>query len=126
VHLDDVLDRAYACASAFLMFCIEEPSEASKKQFAVLERASRTLAEMMPALRKHDWERIRAGAREVRALEKEGDELYRAAMRELFSGAEVDARTLVREKEVVEILEEAIDGCEDAADFLTTLAVKHG
>ncbi len=135
-RLDDVLDRAYAAASAFVMYSIGTPSEPSIAFLDCLVRATKELKDGMPALRKHDFEEIRKRGRDVRAIEKEGDQIYRGAMKALFAtnpddqgpymGLDIDARALIREKEVLEILEEAVDNCEDVAEFLTNLAVKHG
>ena len=135
-RLDDVLDRAYAAASAFVIFGIERPSEPAIQLVDCLVRATQELADVLPSLRKHDFETLRRTARDVKAIEKEGDGIYRNAMTSLFAtkgdaqgpyrdmGA--DAREVIREKEVLEILEDAVDNCEDAAEFLVNLAVKHG
>lgn len=134
--LDDVLDRAYATASAFVMFHIDKPSQGSEAFFDLLVSATNQLKDVMPALRKHDFDRIREVSREVKKLEKEGDNAYREAMSSLFAAGgeksgpyrdvELDFRGLIREKEVLEILEEALDNCEDVMEFLVNLAVKHG
>lgn len=125
--LDDILDRAYATASAFDMFHMTEPSPAAKRQMQILEKTTKVLADTLPALRKHDFETIRAAVREVKTLEKEGDEIYRETMKSLFGpDGPTDPRELIRRKEVNEILESAIDTCEDAAEYLANLAVKHG
>jgi hypothetical protein len=125
-QLDDILDRAYAVASAFDMYSIDEASEPVKGMFDVLIETTQILAEELPCLRKHDFDGLREASRRIRVLEKQGDETYRKAMKTLFADDSIDARTLIREKEVIEILETAIDGCEDASEFLTNLAVKHG
>jgi hypothetical protein len=123
--LDDILDRAYACASAFDMFCVDTPSEDALKFFGVLEKTTSLLAQTLPALRKHDWATIREATRSLKVLEKEGDTVYRETMKRLFS-ANLDAASLIREKEIIEILENAVDTCEDAGEYLANLAVKHG
>ena len=125
--LDDILDRAYATASAFDMFHIEEATPEARRQMEILEKTTEVLSNTLPALRKHDFATIRAAVRRVKELEKEGDEVYRQTMKELFGpGGPTDARELIRRKEVTEILENAIDTCEDAAEYLANLAVKHG
>ncbi len=124
--LDDIADRAHATASAFDMFSIESPSEAAGKLMELLVKAASKVASTLPSLRKHDWDEIRKSRRELKVLEKEGDEIYRSAMRALFADASLDARSLIREKEVIQILEDAVDTCEDVAEFLANLAVKHG
>lgn len=124
--LDDIADRAHATASAFDMFSIETPSESATKLMALLVRTTQKLSDLLPSLRNHDWDTIRATRRELKILEKEGDEIYRSSMRSLFSDASIDARSLIREKEVIQILEDAVDTCEDVAEYLANLAVKHG
>jgi predicted phosphate transport protein (TIGR00153 family) len=137
-QLDDVLDRAHAAASAFVMFSIDEPSKAAREMIDLLVKSTALLKDVLPSLRKHDFDRIREVTREIKVLEKEGDRVYRGTMMALFRDPEQakespyhnpsikDARSLIREKELVEILEEALDGCEDVGEFLTMLAVKHG
>jgi uncharacterized protein Yka (UPF0111/DUF47 family) len=124
--LDDIADRAHATASAFDMFSIETPSESATKLMALLVRTTQKLSDLLPSLRNHDWDAIRAARRELKVLEKEGDEIYRSSMRSLFSDTSIDARSLIREKEVIQILEDAVDTCEDVAEYLANLAVKHG
>ena len=70
-----------------------------------------------------------------RKIEKEADVVYREAVSSLFrsdpaggpshEGA-ADARILIREKTVLEDLENAIDQCDAIADTLANLAVKNG
>lgn len=126
VLLDDILDRAHATASAFEMFSIDKPSDEAVSQMRVLVKTTELLREIVPSLRRHEWEAIREGKRKLKVFEKEGDEVYRSAMKRLFAETGLEARLLIREKEVIEILEDAIDTCEDASEFLTNLAVKHG
>ena len=47
-------------------------------------------------------------------------------MRGLFSDEKIDARALLREKQVLDDLEKAIDRCEYVSDTLINLAVKNG
>jgi predicted phosphate transport protein (TIGR00153 family) len=61
---------------------------------------------------------------ELRALEDEGDRLFRDGVGALFrSGA--DPLTVIRLKDIYEGLEEAIDACENAADVLEAIVVKN-
>jgi predicted phosphate transport protein (TIGR00153 family) len=62
-------------------------------------------------------ERIIEICREISDIESEADHVMRAGMARLF--AEVaDARALIRDKEIYELFEEAVDRCEDAADVI--------
>ena len=64
--------------------------------------------------------------RKLRSLEKEADGVFRAAVSQLFKDPAVDAKVLLREKEVLEDLENAVDHCDNVADTLANIAVKHG
>src|SRR5258705_484511 len=62
----------------------------------------------------------------VQELENKGDTIFRGAVSALFKDPTVEPKQLLREKEVLEDLEEAIDLCEHVAETLANLAVKHG
>jgi uncharacterized protein len=124
--IDDILDLTNGAARASTLFGIERPSEAMTKLMALLVRATEVLKEVMPKLRKHAYAEVMEEVKGIRALEKEGDKIYRDAVSALFRDPAIDAKALLREKGVLEDLENAIDSCEDAAERLTNLAVKHG
>jgi predicted phosphate transport protein (TIGR00153 family) len=61
---------------------------------------------------------------ELRALEDEGDRLYRNGVGSLFRSGS-DPLMVIRWKDIYEGLEEAIDACENAADVLEAIVVKN-
>ena len=61
---------------------------------------------------------------EVNRLENEADAVERTAMGDLF-GSNVDPLTLIKNKEVIELLEKTTDLCEDVADVIQNVAVKN-
>ena len=132
-ELDNALDLTNGAIRACVMG-VEKPTEPMKKLIDIIVRSTEKLCETIPKLRKHQYSEIVADARELRKLEKEGDAVYREAVSSLFrdgpggayrDGA-ADARVLIREKTVLEDLENAIDACDSIADTLANLAVKHG
>ena len=80
----------------------------------------------MPRLRRHEYAGLLEASRAMRLLEKEADLVFREAISELFHDPTADARRMLREKEVLEDLENAVDQCELVAETLANLAVKHG
>lgn len=62
-------------------------------------------------------ERILKLCEEISAIEGEADHVMRAGMKRLFA-EEGDARNLIRAKELYDLFEEAVDGCEDVADVI--------
>ncbi len=80
----------------------------------------------LPALRRHQYARLIAAGRVIKQHEKDGDRIFRTAVSQLFHDPAIDAKELLREKEVLEDLELAIDRCETVSERLKHLAVKHG
>ena len=62
---------------------------------------------------------------EVNRLENEADDVHDEALRRLFE-EEKDPITVIKWKEVLDFLEEATDRCEDVANVLEGVVVKHG
>ena len=124
--IDDILDLTNGAARSCTLFAVERPSEAMVKLMAILVRCTEVLKAVMPKLRDNSYAEIMDDVKGIKLLEKEGDQIYRNALSALFRDPAIDAKELLREKGVLEHLENAIDSCEDAAERLTNLAVKHG
>jgi uncharacterized protein Yka (UPF0111/DUF47 family) len=92
----------------------------------LLVKCTGELEAALPLLGKHDYAGLMTTSRTIRALEKDADGIFRTALSRLFKDEKVDAKELLREKEVLENLEHAIDRCERVAGTLANLAVKHG
>lgn len=125
-ELDTVLDLTNGAIRACVLLGVEKPTEPMKGLIEIIARCTGKIAEAMPKLRKHQYADVVAAARELRKIEKEADIIYRNAVSSLFKDPSVDAKVLIREKTVLEDLENAIDQCDSIADTLANLAVKHG
>jgi len=125
-ELDDVIDFTNAAIRAAVLVGLRELSPAMHKLVDVLVQATEGIEQGVLLLRKHEYEAIREPVAKVRKLEKEADTIYREAIRGLFDDAAVDAKQLLREKEILEDLENAIDRCDLVGGTLANLAVKHG
>jgi uncharacterized protein len=134
-ELDTVLDLTNGAIRACVMLGVEKPTNAMKELIELIVRCTEKIDVAIPKLREHQYTEIVTVARELRKIEKEGDVVYREAVSSLFrtdSGnfrfgeTGIDARIIIREKTVLEDLENAIDQCDAIADTLTNLAIKHG
>jgi predicted phosphate transport protein (TIGR00153 family) len=125
-ELDDVADVINLAARYFHVYgapCVTEPMHAL---MAMIVDATRQLQEALPKLRKHDWPTLMEVSRSLRALEKKGDDVFREGVSALFHDDAIQARDLMRQKEILEDLENAIDRCERVANTLANFSVKHG
>jgi uncharacterized protein Yka (UPF0111/DUF47 family) len=125
-ELDDILDLANGAIRAASLYGVDTPTEPMNKLMDLLVECTRVLKDAMPHLRKNAYAEITEATRTLRKLEKEGDGIYRDGVSDLFHDVAVDAKKVLREKQVLEDLENAIDACEQLGETLANLAVKHG
>ena len=114
-ELDDILDLMNGAARACVLLGVNTPTLAMRKLMEKLVECTQVIQATVPNLRKHDYGNLLTCTREIRRLEKEGDAIYRDAVQVLFRDT-VDAKVILREKEVLEDLERAMDHCEKVGD----------
>lgn len=125
-ELDDVLDLTNTTARAFLLLGVDRPTQAMCEMMDLLGKATIELANALPNLRRHTYSELFVSKRRIRELEKECDGIYRTEVTRLFRSRDVDAKDLLRQREILDDIENTIDRCERVADTLANLAVKHG
>ena len=67
---------------------------------------------------------VLAHCREIKRDEEEGDRVWESAVSDLFAAERVPL-DILRWKTLYDQLEEALDACEDVANELETISVKH-
>lgn len=124
--LDDVVDLINLTARTFVLFGVPEPTPPMTELMLILVKMAEVFRAELPALRKHNYSALIAAGRVIKEHEKDADRVFRNALGQLFHDPNIDAKVLLRDKEVLEDLERAIDKCETVAERLKNLAVKHG
>jgi len=124
-ELDDVLDLNGA-ARACVLYGVERPTAPMVGLIDKLVECTDVLKKALPHLRAHEYTALIEASREVRKLEKDGDAVFRSAVSALFKNGNIDAKQLLREREVLEHLENSIDYCQHVGSTLANLAIKHG
>ena len=119
--LDDVLDHINGAADRLVLYKITRIPPASAQLADVLVKQCEQLSEALKKLEKHDDALECCG--EIGRLENEADHVLRTAIAKLFD-EEKDPIALIKVKELYEVLEQAIDTAEDAANVIETVAVK--
>jgi uncharacterized protein len=122
VALDDVVDYIDAGARAILMYDIKEISDHTKHLAKVIQALTIEINSAVSMLSKpKDMNRHIV---EIHRLENEADDVYFRAIGELFH-SEKDAITLIKWKELYEILENGTDRCESVANIIESIILKH-
>jgi uncharacterized protein len=120
--LDDVLDFVYSASDRLMTYKITQPSPSAKILAGIILKQAEELKQAVGLLSKDH--RLLEHCVEVNRLENEADQVSRDAIGRLFDGG-YDPITLIKLKELLEILEEASDKAEDVANVLETVVLKH-
>lgn len=124
-ELDDILDTCNRTARSFVLFRVQKATKPMLELFAILSECTKVLSTAVPAMRKSNYDEVRDASRAIKALEKKADTIFRQAVSDLFDDESIDAKAVLKQKEVLEDLESAVDQCEDVAEFLAHVAVKN-
>jgi len=120
--LDDVVDLIDDAARAMVMYDVQESTAYARKFADVIQRMAVELHEIVSMLEKPNA--ISPRLVELHRLENEGDEIYHAAVAELFHKA-TDPLTVIKWKDIYEKLEAAVDRCENVANIIESVIIKH-
>jgi predicted phosphate transport protein (TIGR00153 family) len=120
--LDDIVDLIDDAARALVMYNIRETTDYARQFGDVLQRMAVQLHEVVSTLERPAG--IAPRLVEIHRLENEGDDLYHEAIGELFQGTPEPLR-VIRWKDVYDKLEGAVDRCEQAANIIESVIIKH-
>ncbi len=120
--LDNVLDAIEDATFRIVAYRLDPIPDAAVRLGEMIDASSNALARALRALREN--KPVLDDCIEVNRLENEADAIERTLVAKLFS-SNVDPITLIKQKEIVEILEQATDLCEDVADVIQNVAVKN-
>jgi len=121
--LDDVMDAIDAAASVIRRYHVAPVRFGARELAGVIVKSSDQVRMAVAALERKTG--VHGLAVEVNRLENEADRLHDDALRRLFD-EERDPIAIIKWKEVLDFLEEATDRCEDVANVLEGVVVKHG
>jgi predicted phosphate transport protein (TIGR00153 family) len=121
--LDDVMDAIDGAASVMRLYKIDRVRAGARRLAQIILLSVDRLTEAVTALSKRTGV-IELAAR-VTQLEEEADRVHQDAIVELFD-QERDPIVVIKWKEILDFLEAATDRCEDVANLLEGVIVKHG
>lgn len=121
--LDNVMDSIDQAASLVRNYAIvTTPNGARELAHIVTHSADRLHAAMEALAAKKP---IQPHAVEINRLENEADRAYSTAIQSLFK-TETDPIGLIKSKDLLDVLEQITDRCEDVANVIESIVVKHG
>jgi predicted phosphate transport protein (TIGR00153 family) len=120
--LDDVMDAIDASASIVRLYHIESVRPGARELTRLVRDSAEQVVCAIKALEKRKG--VAECAVEINRLENEADRAHQAAVQALFN-EEKDAIVIMKWKEILDFLEQATDRCEDVANVLEGVVVKH-
>src|SRR4029077_20881574 len=120
--LDDVTDVCYDVAEMISLYKVTSIRPAAVRQARTLVHAASEVVESLRNL---------AGLKgpephwiQIHTLENEGDAIFREAVADLFAHS-TDPVEIIKWKDIHGLIEVAIDRCEDVANIVERIVVKH-
>jgi predicted phosphate transport protein (TIGR00153 family) len=123
--LDDVTDFIHAAADAMLLYKVDRPGPRAQELADIIVQATEEVEKVLPQLRKRIvLSSVLKRCVEINRLENLADRVYRSAIAELFDDS-TDMAHIIKWREIYSHMESATDRCEDVADVLEGVAIKH-
>jgi len=121
-RLDDVLDFIEEVADTCILYRIPAPSEPALAQAVIIVQQCEEIVRALEKLK--GFKNVGPHWIEIHRLENDGDRVVRKAMADLFTNG-TDAIEIIRWKDLYALLEDTIDACEDVANVIERIVVKH-
>lgn len=124
-RLDDVVDALHQAVIAIHIYKVPRPTAAAQKLGSIIRQLAYEVQRAVALLRHqgklHD---VLPHAVEINRLENTADGVFRQAMAELFE-EEISLADVIKWREIYDALEGATDRCEDIANVLEGVVLKH-
>jgi len=121
--LDDVMDAIDASASRIRLYRLDKVRFGARELAHVITASTQQIRPALESMEQHKG--VINYAVEINRLENEADRMHQHAVIRLFD-EEQNPLLVIKWKEALDFLEDATDRCEDVANVLEGVAVKHG
>lgn len=124
-ELDNITDAIESAAHRFVMFNVQSITPEAKKLSKLITACTRELKVVMEEMKNMKKSKLlHEKIVEVNRIEDEGDDIFREAMSALFVTGK-DPLDVIKWKEIYQLLENTLDACEDVANIVEGVVMKH-
>jgi len=124
-RIDDVLDLTDAASERLGLYQISSIIPEARELAVVLVGAAEKMQEAVRGLRNiKDSKRILEACKQINVLENQGDTLIRRALAKLFNSS-FDPLMVMKWKEILDLIEDAVDRTEDVANVIEGVVLQH-
>jgi len=124
--IDDVLDLTDAASERLGLYQISTVIPEARELAEVLVAASEKMQEAVRGLRNiKNPSALLEDCKQINSLENQGDTLIRRALARLFNASGLDPLFVMKWKEILDLVEDAIDRTEDVANVIEGVVLQH-
>ncbi len=123
--IDDVADYIYGSAKKINFYKVDPSDQGIQKMAEVIELATISLKIAVMELRNmKNVGNITNALVKINNLENQADDIYDLSIERLFAD-EVDAKEVIKKREIFQVMEIVTDKCEDAANVIESIVIKY-
>jgi predicted phosphate transport protein (TIGR00153 family) len=124
--LDDVIDFIEASADTMMLYKVKTPGHRARELADIILQITSEVEKAIPQLRQlgKNMEQVLAFCVEINRLENVADKIFRSALTELFDDTS-DIVEIIKWREIYQYMESSTDKCEDVANVIESVALKH-
>lgn len=124
-EIDNITDAIESTAHRFIMCNVKSIRDDAKLLAKMVSQCTEELRLVMAEMKNMKTSKT-LGPKiiEVNRIEDEGDVIFRKAIQKLFLGDE-DPLDVIKWKEIYEFMENTLDACEDVANIVEGVVMKH-
>jgi len=124
-RMDDVLDHLDEAVNRMVLYRVTAPTDDAKALGKVLVKCATLICEMMPLLRNlKQPQQLLNKCLEVQKQESEGDRIEQHGLAMLFESV-TDPIEIIKWKDIYGDLESATDSCQDVANVIESIVIRH-
>lgn len=124
--LDDIADCIYAAGKKINFYKIDPISDQGIQKMAeAISGAVKSVKEAVTELRNlKNTQKIIECVIKINSIENNADDIFDMSIERLFE-SDVDAKELIKRREIYQVMEVATDKCEDAGNVIESIVVKY-
>jgi len=123
--LDDICDFIYSSAKKINFYNINPNDTGIQKMADLIDQGCKEIKTAVYGLRDmNNLRRMTEALVKVNSVENQADDVYDLSIERLFDN-EVDAKEVIKKREIYQAMEIATDKCEDAANVIESIIIKY-
>jgi predicted phosphate transport protein (TIGR00153 family) len=123
--LDDIADYIFASAKKINFYKVNPNDQGIQKLAELIEQGSFHIKNAVIELRNmKNMRQITDSLIKVNSIENQADDIFDMSIERLFE-IEVDAKEVIKKREIYQVMETVTDKCEDAGNVIESIIIKY-